>query len=684
MAVITKSDKWLKRSFMMATEGVDDKRLVEEALFTEVIARPFDTSPGGAEVLNPLPQFTRHCDIKRQPNFFNNTTLGVGRYHDETFGLTQQKIYLSFGIPKFNNMNQFFTGFYNAQAGILANTGRTNPGMAYWFGRAAGSLIVLNIVLYNPIMLAAAIGIPLVRFLTGHTGSKYYYFDQAMRLYWNTVTTMVNHYAVERGIIPRVWTSDVNQKANQFNNYTQEELKKMSEVLEIIDETGHIDIYRYATLSHRRKRLYMKRLESLLSGKDKKITFDAVSSKFRQMVRSGDIGAVGPYGDLGLDGTWKKYQDTFLSKEDKYAPSSTDNTATTPPETQGVQKANVDSTLINMAPELPLADDYTVDDDYTIKYSNAATGDVQKQISEEQGFAKLTSAELDDGALFICLRVNSTGEVSESFSNSTTQSDIAGTINSTSSSARSAMFNISGGNITGAIGTVVETAKNFAAGVTDSFGISGLAVLGGAAFVDIPDRWESSSASLPSQSYTMSLVSPYGNPLSQLFNMYIPLFCILAGALPRSTGKQSYTSPFLCQLFDKGKQQTRLGIIDSISVRRGTTNLPFNKHMQAMGIEVTFTVKDLSSIMHIPIAENFSLNPFRGTFDEHTVFTDYMNILAGVDLDDNIYMTKLLRGNITRKIANFKSWISPSHMASFVANGTPLSLVKMFYRGVDT
>jgi len=158
---------------------------------------------------------------------------------------------------------------------------------------------------------------------------------------------------------------------------------------------------------------------------------------------------------------------------------------------------------------------------------------------------------------------------------------------------------------------------------------------------------------------------------------------VLSGALPRSVGKQAYTSPFLVQLFDKGKQQTRLGIIDSVSVRRGITNLPYNKLMNAMGIEVTFSVKDLSSILHVPISENFSLNPFKGIFDEHTAFTDYMSVLAGLDLDDNVYPGSHLMYNLTTRWTNIKSWFSWSHGASFVANGTPIKLLKVFYKGID-
>ena len=53
----------------------------------------------------------------------------------------------------------------------------------------------------------------------------------------------------------------------------------------------------------------------------------------------------------------------------------------------------------------------------------------------------------------------------------------------------------------------------------------------------------------------------------------VPLSMLLAGALPKSTGKHSYDAPFLVEIYDKGKAQTRLGIIDSISITRGVGRL---------------------------------------------------------------------------------------------------------------
>lgn len=630
MGITTRDVKWLRKCFLLATDNLDDKS-VQEFGYSDTIARPFDTSPGGNEVMNPLPQFTRYADPKIKTGLMKGT-FGIGRYHDESYGQLQQKIYMRFGVPEFTPMTQFFTGFYSYQASLLARTGRATASIGYYLGRGVG----LAVTIFNIPLLITSVALEAYRFFANKSSSKFYYFKPAMHLYWNTVTTLVNHYCVNRGIVPRVFTSDDNQTMASENNYSKEELKRFAEVLEIFDENGQVDMYRYATLAHRRKKAFIDALKKQLDVDN--VSFSNLSANYKDIL-AGTLAV--PQGR-----TYKEYMELWLNSQHGSASSS-----------GGAENTSAESMAESQINTTEKADRSSLWD--------------------------LLKTELDDGSAFVCFRVNSTGEVSESFSNSTTKSALEDKINGMASAARSTNFSFSGGKLAGLVDGALSQVKDFVGGVADQFNIAGLAVLGGAALVDIPEHWESSSASLPNQSYTISLVSPYGNALSQLFSMYIPLFMILAGALPRSTGKQSYTSPPLVQLFDKGKQQTRLGMFDSVSVRRGVTNLPFNKHMQAMGIEVTFSIKDLSSIMHIPISEGFSFNPTKGIFDEDTVFSDYMGVLAGLDLDDQIYPFRKFFLNLTRWSTNWRSWTSASHVASFLGNGTPIRLASIFYKGID-
>jgi hypothetical protein len=336
--------------------------------------------------------------------------------------------------------------------------------------------------------------------------------------------------------------------------------------------------------------------------------------------------------------------------------------------------------------------------------------------TEPPGFFDFLSNELDDGRAFASFRVNSTGSMSESFSSSVRESDILSKINNMSSQSRSTNFSLAGGNLTGGVvgtvlGGIANAVKDVANGVMDSLSVSGLAALGGAAFADIPKHWNDSTANLPRANYTVSLVSPYGNPISQLINLHIPMAMLLAGALPLSTGKQSYTSPFLVELYDKGRCQTRLGMIDSLSITRGTGNLGYNNEGHAMAIDVSFSVIDMSSIMSMPITQGFTIGKVAtvvatttaaaviggpaaaavagvgtaavqsGVFDDDNVFTDYLAVISGMGLADQIYTSRKLKLNLTRAMANWDSFTSASHFAGFVGEILPVSMFSALFKG---
>ena len=95
--------------------------------------------------------------------------------------------------------------------------------------------------------------------------------------------------------------------------------------------------------------------------------------------------------------------------------------------------------------------------------------------------------------------------------------------------------------------------KAIANGVLTGTSLDGLvnALLGNVR-IEIPDYWEDASVSFPTSNYEMDLVSPYGNVISQIQNIYLPLSMIVGGSLPLATGKTSYTAPFICQLYDRG------------------------------------------------------------------------------------------------------------------------------------
>lgn len=669
MGPITKDAQWVRQSFLV---GTDDKGNVQLAdvdfqnrTFTSASLKFTDTTPGGNFAINPPPQFTRTADIKAESRF--SSSNGMGRYYSEAIDDNAQVIHMRFGTPQFNSLTTFFTGFYNTGAGQLARTGRSTNAF-YYLGRAAG--FIVSIVSWK-LLAVHLLGVGL-RFAMQKPSSKFYYLRPAMPLYWNAVQTMVNQIAVNRGIVPRVGGED-QKKLTDGYEFDAASLQKLNAMLpDVFRLGGGIDVYAMAGRAQRLARQQHKKVLTALEA----------ATNLQLQRNMDDLSRV-----IQSQNTGQKLTDTrpTFTSQDTYRPGYLEKWLASG---AAIPKAVKDATA----------------------GSNEATSTTESIPDKEPtGFFDFLATELDDGSAFASFRVNATGHIQESFSNSVVESELQSKINGMSSQSRSTNFSLANGNLDGGIigktlGGIANAARDVMTGVMDQLSISGLAALGGAAFVDIPKHWQSSQAQLPRANYTVSLVSPYGNPISQLVNLHIPLAMLLAGALPLSTGKQSYTSPFLVELYDKGRCQTRLGMIDSLSITRGVGNLGFDNEGHAMAIDVSFSVIDMSSVLHMPISQGFSLTTAlagaaggiaggvvgavagaavaNGIFDDDTVFSDYMAVLSGMGLADQIYSAKKLKLNLTKTMVNWDSWNSASHFASFVGDTLPARLVSSVFRGV--
>lgn len=608
-----------------------------------------DTTPGGNFAINPPPQFTRNADLKVMGK--HSASKGMGRYYSEAIDDNSQLIHMRFGVPQFNSLKSFFTSFYDSEAGSLARTGRVNEAF-YLLGRAAG--LVVQVVFW-PLLAVQFLGTGL-RFALQKPSSKFYFSKPVMPLYWNAVQTMVNQICVNQGIVPRAGGNGGERLGGPYD-FTKEAMEQAHKTNpDLFSKNGGIDVYALATKAQRLSHQQKKKMEAALDASTPKTALETLWNTVTETLKEAPIV------------TFQRYIDKWKASD--ASKNKTDGS---------VEKAPEDGV-------------------------------------EEAGFFDFFEAEMYEGGAFATFRVNSTGSVSESFASQVTESEISSKMNGMSSSSRSSKFNFANGNaidgIAGEVmGAVFGAVQGFVAGAANQVGLQGMAMLGGAAFVDIPKHWQSSSASLPRASYTMHLTSPYGNPVSQLINMYIPLAMILAGGLPLSTGKHSYTSPFLVELYDQGRCQTRLGMIDSISITRGVGNFGFDNGGRPMAIDVTFSIVDMSSILHMPIAQG--LSPIGNVaakvgktvadagaalgaetagavvggilagafFDDDSSFTDYMATLGHLGLADQIYSMRKLKMNLTMRAKQWDSWASQSHFASYLADFAPVRLWAAQYRG---
>lgn len=643
---------WVRSSFLLPKHAAsirDHRNKIHSSAHTQFV----DTTLGGNFYINNSPQFTRTADL-RVRNPLSLDSSGIGRIFHEKYNSNAQVVFMRCGVPAFTGLLPFYSSFYDYESSQLSKTGRS-PSFLFSIGKVAGFVVSLGI---QPLIMAGR----LIKFLSGSKSSQFYYLKPSMYSYWTAATTMLNNILIADGIFPKVLATTANSPETEADakglttdpkdtkflggDIIKDEAiaessdwKIYNELLgDIFSEGGGVDLYAVANRAHRKAAKVRRDMMNVMNNAKSTSTDDIRAEAKKFIATSGYTKDPGHQSEMKGDGG--KIRSGLSAYVDAY------------------QKLSIGS---------PKED----------------SGNESLPLGEEEGWTdsmfKFFEAELEDGGQFVGFKVNETGPATESFTNSVGAPALKGKINGMSSSARSKSFDFaSGATGLGMVDSVIGGVKDLVMGAASSIGIDGLAAAFGSANIDIADRWEDSSASLPTMSYTMELRSASNNPISRLMNLWVPLVCILTAALPKAAGKAAYDAPFLVEWYDQGKAQTRLGIIDSISIERGVGNLGWSRTKKPLGINVTFSIKDLSTIMAMPI------NGSPGLFDEQSKYSDYMAVLGGMGLTDQIYPMNRLKLNLTRKITEWKSWTSPAKFGSMLANTTvPGRLMSAFARTTD-
>lgn len=686
MALTVRDKDWIRQSFMVSRDKVT-AATARTRTFTPASFKFTDTRLGGNFAINNPPGYTDYADIVTSGKYLDlvgrTSSGGMGRFYSEQIDDNSDLIHFRFGVAQFTGMISFFTGFFDGQAAYTARTGRS-PGFFYRLGQLGAFVVALPWWPY--IVGAAAIG-RVSKFLLGIPSSKYYYLKPTPHMYWNRVNLIANTLAVNMRLIPQTYPQnsdydfinsdsfspvqddptpkELGQGATRVPNADQ--IAAAHKVApDIWKEGGGIDVYQVANRAQRlanKQRFYLnKQFEEATDIEDLLARID----KYRN-----EVTVVGD--DLvGL---------TVTDGENKYTGTKALIFKATSEGGEGYQGTVAAGESLDSLVERSTRPEFIKNKE--TGWLESKFNEFAKSITESQA-GEAVLADLYDGSQFVSFRVDYAGAVSESFSNSTKESEISSKINGMSSSARSARFSFSDGetglafldSITGAVRDVVS-------GGLDMLNISGIAGLFGTSFVDIPKQWDSSSADFPTSDFTIELRSPYGHEMSRFQNLMVPLSCLLAGVLPLSTGKQSFTSPFLCEMYHRGRNQIRLGIIESMSITRGVGNVGFTPDGKPLGIDVTFSVMDLSSVLHAP-AGNFglgdALDPINSIFADDSAFNDYMATLSSLSMTDQIYQWRKMHLNLTRYLTQVDSYFSVSNWTSKFGDTFPARAVSGFFQ----
>lgn len=680
---------WIQSRFMVSNDDLPPE--IRKHRFRSTATIKFtDSSLGGNIIINPRPQFTRYCDIRNKGRVssrgqvtrhkitsgLTNQGVGMGRYYSEAIDDNQQAVFMEFGMPKFNSMKDFFMRAVDYGDSVLANTGR--PATMYRIGQGIGGAVMLAAF---PLITMTIYAVKSIASLFATEGDfKYYYLEPNMQLYWATVNTIVSQIATELGILAPMFMenaspSDVarhkknagsaaEKKIPNRVNIGKEQVLTQADIDEfktlmpgIIGDNNYIDVFAIVTRVQA-----LANAQSILEYEDIEALSD--HSPELNIKKANNIWDTINYHMMSLD-SYNKEINTVRKGEPKGDEIGVD-----------VDKklADKNAELKKSKPEL-LADKKMLEKETTKDTAGnlSKPKPTAKEKSTLDRFLNTVDSSIRQGGAYAVFGVDFTGSVSESFSNSTGEISLANKAKAMSKKARDLKFNLAGGNAVTEMGDIMGGVKDLAAGMLDSisFGLSNvISTMTGGAFVEVPKKWEDSSVSLPSVTYNMQLVSPYGNALSQMQNIYIPLSMLLAGTLPLATGKSSYTSPYLCSIYSRGVQNVKLGVISSLSITRGTSNLIFDKNRRILAIDVSFTVSDFSTKLAAPV--NGSGLNIEGLFsfstEDDTTFGNYISVLASRDILMNKYGAKRFKLKLSRKLMGMEQTFSSAAMGMRVGN----------------
>lgn len=291
-------------------------------------------------------------------------------------------------------------------------------------------------------------------------------------------------------------------------------------------------------------------------------------------------------------------------------------------------------------------------------------------------------------------------DLHDSFSNGTTDSSLASSVNNFSSQAREIMFltntnsnlsslyNLGSDAISGITSGLQKLDLfNLTKGMLGDLATTGVnTVLSGGKII-FPKIWDNSNSSR-SYSFDIKLRSPDHDTVSIYFNILVPYLHLLALCLPQSltTGSaaqnpNAYDTPFLVRAYCKGMFNINMGIITDLSARRGAES-QWNDQGLPTQMDISISIEDMYTnlVMSNPYKDG---NFFSKMWNEHLdVVTngemiDFLSNLSGLNVAAETYSRRweLFLQLKTKQI----KWL-PSQMWHYFENGISNSIRSAYDR----
>lgn len=257
--------------------------------------------------------------------------------------------------------------------------------------------------------------------------------------------------------------------------------------------------------------------------------------------------------------------------------------------------------------------------------------------------------------------------VSDSFSNNTTDSSLANSINGFSDQAKEIRFLMGGSNaLTELYSNSTEALSSISSGLAEIGGDLTAGMLGDLARTGVssvltggklifPKIWGDSNYNR-SFSFSIKLRSPDHDNLSIFMNILVPFIHLLALCMPQSLtsgdsqqNPNAYNTPFMVRAYAKGMFNINMGMITDMSVTRGG-EAQWNNNGLPTQMDIDISIEDLYSSLFMTnpqVKKNgtTSVLNISNAFDlvTNTEMLDYLSNLAGLNVS--------AKNPITRKTA---------------------------------
>ena len=613
-----------------------------------------DTRVGSNDALNCLWQFNRDDDILHNVSVVSThsgTKIGLSRVYSNTTQTNQQIAYFTFGVPYYSSILHFHKNAFDEKLITINQQGYDSDEGSRKLGELFGEgLVLLVAIRILPFKLFYEIS---KKSANNYKINRFYELRGRMQLYYKYVDSMLAHWLVASGLYGNnLSIVGLSDKLVADPNCLPLALRLTgASIWEIVSRKAvNAGVYIYD------KKKRAKIIEESLYGvnatplryraeKDSRIKFSA------EELASGMDSVAN--NTLYSNAEQSMYAGTASDQESLYAQQVMSDTVQF--YTNKINKLG----FTHKDETLAYEDDHG---SWATVFAKSALGATQ----------------------FIGFRVDKSTDASESFSNSTSPSAFAENFNAKVKEVASQSIDM---GIKGAsaddswVGSLVEDIKSIGVGILeglkaiDFIGLTDLAnaVMTGA-FIDIPEQYSGSDFN-KSHSLSFQLRSPYGDKVSIYQSIIVPLFCILAGALPRAGGANSYVQPFLCRVYCKGMFAIPMGIIDSISIKRGDSEFGWTYDNIPTCVDVNISIKDMSPIMYMMINDA----AFSDILGSDSAFNEYLLTLSGVGLFERIsQIQRVLRGMIYTAHTVRNRYFNPVYWSHSVSQYSPIQFVASF------